>query len=48
MTTKQRLILEAVNEYTNSHGEYYAEIFEDGMQEMELINEHLRILEKFS
>tara|TARA_R100000541_G_scaffold270_1_gene1034 strand:+ start:772 stop:918 length:147 start_codon:yes stop_codon:yes gene_type:complete len=48
MTTKQELILEAVNECANINGEYYAEIFENGMHEMELINERLRIIEKFS
>tara|TARA_R100000951_G_scaffold26581_2_gene22505 strand:- start:1635 stop:1781 length:147 start_codon:yes stop_codon:yes gene_type:complete len=48
MTTKQKLIIEAVNEYTIAHSEYEAEIFEEGMYEMELINERLRILELFS
>ncbi len=50
MTDKTRLIIEAVNEYvkTNGYSEYEAEIFEDGMHEMELIYEHLRVLELFS
>ena len=50
MTDKTRLLIEAVNEYvkTNGYSEYEAQIFEDGMQEMELIYEHLRVLELFS
>tara|TARA_R110000744_G_C19229399_1_gene548012 strand:- start:526 stop:699 length:174 start_codon:yes stop_codon:yes gene_type:complete len=41
MTFKQKLLMEAVNEFANGHTEIETEAFEDGLWAMEQINQKL-------